>query len=173
MRIHKVVAAAAICVVMAGCSTSERPEPGDARGNDPMPYTHVSPGGPGQDAPGQPTEPAAPKPYGPSSAAQQRVCGAFSVIDTLSHDAAASPMPTPDSQSPPAHGDDLVGFGNALNQVDRRGVSKPMNAALNAHAVALTNLGALFIHKASSNDVASMAAVAKATGNTVTTLCAE
>ncbi|WP_079615915.1 hypothetical protein [Mycobacteroides abscessus] len=82
-------------------------------------------------------------------------------------------MILPGAQGPRPHGDDLVGFGNALNQVDRRGVSKPMNAALNAHAVALTNLGALFIHKASSDDVASMAAVAKATGNTVITLCAE
>lgn len=172
MRIHKVVAAAAICVVMAGCSTNERPEPGDERGNDPMPYIHVSPGGPGQDAPGQPTEPTAPKPYGPSSDAQQRVCGAFSVIDTLSHDPAFTVI-LPGAQGPRPHGDDLVGFGNALNQVDRRGLSEPMTAALNAHAVALTNLGALFNHKASSDDVASMAAVAKATGNTVITLCAE
>lgn len=177
MRFHKVVAAAAICVVVAGCSTHERPEPGDERGGDPMPYIHIGPEGSGENSPGphkeaDPESPTAPQSYGPASGAQQRACGAFSVIDTLSRDA-ASPIPVPGPQGPGAHGDDLIGFGNALKQVDRRGLSEPMNAALNAHAVALTNLGALFNRKASSEDVSSMSTVAKATGKTVITLCAQ
>ncbi|SLI19929.1 Uncharacterised protein [Mycobacteroides abscessus subsp. abscessus] len=177
MKIQKIVAAAAICVAVAGCSANERLEPGDERGDDPMPYIHVGPEGSGENSPGphkeaDPESPTVPQSYGPPGAAQERACGAFSVIDTLSRDA-ASPMPVPGPQGPGARGDDLIGFGNALNQVDRRGLPKPMNAALNAHAVALTSLGALFNHKASSDDVADMAAVAKATGNTVITLCAQ
>ncbi|QSN49699.1 hypothetical protein [Mycobacteroides abscessus] len=67
----------------------------------------------------------------------------------------------------------LIDVANALNAVDRSGLSPAMNAAIKAHTVALTNLGALVNHKGSRQDIESMATVAKATGNTVHTLCQE
>lgn len=46
-----------------------------------------------------------------------------------------------------------------------------MNAALTAHAYALTNLGALINHGANREDIASMATVTDTTSRTIEALC--
>lgn len=157
-RTRKVLLVLAACVVAAGCSASEPHGPSVSRGDDPMPareFTDIA-------------KTESPPPL-PADVAQERACGAFAVVESLSREVAA-PMPVP-SGAPNAGRGDLVALANALNQVDRRGLSRQMNAAVNAHAVALTNLGALVNHGASRDDIASMAQVTKATGSTVAVLC--
>ncbi len=154
---NKILAIIAACVVAAGCSANDRREPEISGGDAPMP-SRID----------DIAKTESPPPL-PADVAQERACGAFIVVERVSAEV-ASPTPVPVSQAHPGRGA-LIGLANALNQVDRRGLSRQMNAALNAHSVALTNLGALINHGASRDDIASMAAVTKATGSTVTVLC--
>lgn len=153
----KVVVLLAAASFAAGCSANGHREPEVTQGDDPMPARIVD------------IAKAESVPPLPADVAKERACGAFGVVEALSREVAA-PVPVP-SGAPKAGRGDLGGLGNALNQVDRRGLSLQMNAALNAHAVALTNLGALVDHGAARDDIASMAQVTKATGSTVAALC--
>lgn len=153
---NKVLVILAACVVAAGCSVSEQRDPEGSGGEAPMPSRIVDIG-------------KAESPPAPADVAQERACGAFNVVESLSRDAAA-PLATPRGGANSAR-TDLVGLAGALNQLDRRALSRQMNAALTAHAVALTNLGALIRHDASRDDITSMVAVTDATGSTLAALC--
>lgn len=112
-----------------------------------------------------------PRSEGPPQIGRERACGAFDALEGLARSIIAPPVqPVPGAERPQG---DLIVVANALNAVDRRDLSPAMNAAIRAHAVALTNLGALVNHKASREDVESMATVAIATGSTLRTLCQE
>lgn len=112
-----------------------------------------------------------PKSEQPSQIGNARTCGALDALDGLAQAIIAPPaQPALDTERPVGN---LIDVANALNAVDRADLSPAMNAAIKAHTVALTNLGALVNHKGSRQDIESMATVAKATGNTVHTLCQE
>lgn len=145
-----VVAAAAMAT---GCSTDEQPTPSSSA---PLP--------------GEVAEAKRPASSGPVPMAQARACGAFTAISKLAQEAIA-PAPDPGNPTPRADGTDVITYANALQTLDREGLSAPINAALTAHAYALTNLGALINHGASREDVDSMAIVADTTGRTVQALC--
>lgn len=112
-----------------------------------------------------------PAPPGPPHVALERACGAFGVLDKLTHDA-VSPTPDPGNPAPHPNGANVIAYASALRTVDGPGLTPALNAALTAHAYAVTNLGSLINHGASVDDIASMATVADMTGRTVQTMCA-
>lgn len=111
-----------------------------------------------------------PKSQRPPQIVSERACGAFDALEELAHQIIAPPPHGPVSERPAG---ELIAVASALNAVDRTDVSPAMNAAIRAHAVALTNLGALVNHKASREDIESMATVTIATGSTLHALCQE
>lgn len=151
----KIAVAAIIVAATAGCATQQ-----PARD---LPDV-VTP-------PPDPEQPAAP--HFPPNITEQRFCGAFSVLDTLTNDVIA-PSPTPGGLPGPASAS-LVTVANALNTVDRDGLSKSMDAAVRAHVHALTYLGALIDHGGanSDDDVETMTSMVGTTGDTVRELCRE
>jgi len=126
-------------------------------GNDPLPQTLSASSKPA----------AAPR---PAQVVQERVCGAFDALTRLTH-SAITPDPDPSNPKPKPNGANLINYANTLQTLDRQGLSAPMNAALTAHAYALTNLGALINHGASGEDIASMATVTDTTSRTIEALC--
>lgn len=141
--------AAAAAVLTAACSQDT------AADHDPQPVT----------AQAQPT--TAPR---PPLIVQERACGALDAIDHLADDA-INPTADPGNPAPKPNGTNIISFASALQRVDRQGLSEPMSAAINAHAYALTNLGALINHGASREDIASMATVADTTSRTIDAFC--
>lgn len=153
MRPHTAcVIVAATTAIATGCTA--QPEHPDLP-NDPMP---------------QPAAANARHPTRPPQIVQEHACGAFGAIDQLARDA-ISPSPDHGNPAPRRNGTAIITYANALQTLDRQGISRSMNAALSAHAYALTNLGALINHNASRKDIASMATVAETTGHTVHVLC--
>lgn len=145
------VLVAAAAALAAGCANPDQATPAD-------PATPVV----------ATAKPAAP-PQSPH-VVQDRACGAFIAIDRLAHDAIA-PAPDPANPAPKPNGTNIISYASALQTLDRQGLSTPLAAALNAHAYALTNLGALINHNANREDVASMATVSETTGRVVQALC--
>jgi hypothetical protein len=153
MRPHTTcVIIAAATAIATGCTT--QPEHPDLP-NDPMP---------------QPAVANTAHPTRPPQVVEERACGAFGAIDQLARDA-ISPSPDPVNPAPHRNGTTIITYANALQTLDRQGISRSMDAALGAHAYALTNLGALINHNASREDIASMATVAETTAHTVQVLC--
>lgn len=111
------------------------------------------------------------RPHFPAPEAQQRLCGAFTVIDSLA-DNTISPTPDPGPASQPPRGD-LIALANALNTMDRNELPRPFTSAIYAHVHALTYLGSLMNHGASRDDIAAMTAMVATTGDTVRALCDE
>lgn len=72
-----------------------------------------------------------------------RTCGAFSAINNLAQES-LWPEPGPASYEPRKY--DLVGLANALNIVDKQGLSTDMNSALTDYIYALAELGAAINH---------------------------
>lgn len=109
-------------------------------------------------------------PY-PPDLARARACGAIGVIDTLSADEftpeRAPGQPAPQTSS----GRDLIGYADALNAIDRKGLSTTMGAAITAHASAITNLGAMIGHHADAEDIRSMAVVVETTRTVLREFC--
>lgn len=113
--------------------------------------------------------------FGPSSpyppdVAQERACGAIAVIGALTNDS-IDPEPYPGKATPPPDGDVIIGYANALNHVERQGLSDTMNASITAHVYALTNLGAMINHHADHEDIGSMAIVVDTTAAVLHELC--
>lgn len=154
---------AAAVLTTAGCGDDFQDDDGPSgRGNDPMPMRTPPPS----------KEEELPKrPHFPAPVAQQRLCGAFTVIDSLA-DNTLSPSPTPGSAVEHPRGD-LIALANALNTIDRSELPKPFTSAIYAHVHALTYLGSLMNHNASRDDIAAMTAMVGTTGDTVRALCDE
>lgn len=89
--------------------------------------------------------------------AHERACGSIAMIDKLTN-ATLDPTPDPGGPKPrPINGHALIGLGNALNNVDRRGMPATLSAAITAHAYRLANLGAMINHHADTDDIKSAA----------------
>ncbi|MBN3459486.1 hypothetical protein JNN96_36225 [Mycobacterium sp. DSM 3803] len=113
-------------------------------------------------------------PYGPPAGvdvALQRACGAITVVDALTAEQRDGD-PYPGKAAPPPDGHALIGYANALNHVDRQGLTTTLNAAITAHVYALTNLGAMINHHATPEDVGSMAIVVDTTATVLHEFCA-
>lgn len=137
--------------------------------SDPPPHEHEA--APLPLPPAEKSDDPMPRSEASPQIGRERACGAFDALEGLARTIIAPPaQPVPGAERPQG---DLIAVANALNAVDRRDLSPAMNAAIRAHAVALTNLGALVNHKASREDVQSMSTVAIATGSTLRTLCQE
>lgn len=98
-------------------------------------------------------------------------CGALVALDRLSGTARA-PKTELGNPTPITNGDELIKLATALQSVDRDGLPRPMDAAINAHATALSNLGELVRQRADSRAISSMSRVAGSTGQTLTAFCA-
>lgn len=79
--------------------------------------------------------------------------------------------PYPGKDTPLLDGHVLIEYANALNHVDRQGLSTTLNAAITAHIYALTNLGAMINHHASHEDVGSMVTVVDTTAAVLHEFC--
>ena len=146
---------ATTAIALTGCST-----------DDPQPLSHAAAPAPDLSPTSQPAAPPR-----PPQVALERACGAFGVLDKLTHDA-VNPTPDPGNPAPHPNGANVIAYASALRTVDGPGLAPALNAALTAHAYAVTNLGSLINHGASGDDIASMATVADMTGRTVKTMCA-
>ncbi|TXI53500.1 hypothetical protein [Mycolicibacterium mageritense] len=112
-------------------------------------------------------------PYGPPYGADlvlERACGAIALADALTTKTLEQ-EPYPGKNTPPLDGHAFIGYANALNLVDRQGLSNTLNAAITAHVYALTNLGAMINHQASHDDIASMAIVVDTTATVLHEFC--
>lgn len=77
-----------------------------------------------------------------------RTCGAFAAVNYLAHES-LSPAASPD---PAFHRDyDLVGLANALDNVDKSGVSSDLNSAAREYIYALAERGAEINHHESTD----------------------
>lgn len=114
--------------------------------------------------------PVSSSPQYPPSIAFARACGALVVLDQLSGTARA-PRTQLGNPTPLTNGDELVKLATALQSVDRKGLPRPMDAAINAHATALSSLGELVRQRADSRTISSMSRVADSTGKTLTAFC--
>lgn len=152
MRPSRTAIILAAAAIATACSTDEHPTPNHGA------------------LPGPVAEAKRPTSSGPLPMAQAHACGGFTAISRLA-DEAITPAPDPGIPAPRPNGAHVIDYASALQTLDRQGLSSPMSAALTAHAYALTNLGALINHGASSEDIDSMATVADTTGRTVQALC--
>ncbi|GAB5901838.1 hypothetical protein [Mycolicibacterium mageritense] len=130
------------------------PEPDRSGAAAPQDSVHVTPYGP---------------PYG-ADLVLERACGAIKVIDSLTTKTLEQ-EPYPGKDTPPLDGHVLIEYANALNHVDRQGLSTTLNAAITAHVYALTNLGAMINHHASHEDVGSMVIVVDTTAAVLHEFC--
>lgn len=109
----------------------------------------------------------------PPDIARARACGSISVIDPLTTDE-LTPERTPGQPAArPADGNDLIGHANALNAIERAGLSGPMSAAITAHAYAITNLGSMINHGSDPDDIDSMTVVVDVTRAVLDEFCHE
>ncbi|MBN3458437.1 hypothetical protein JNN96_30815 [Mycobacterium sp. DSM 3803] len=112
-------------------------------------------------------------PYGPTYGADlvlERVCGAIKVIDTLTRKTLEQ-EPYLGKDTPPLAGHALIEYANALNHVDRQGLSTTLNAAITAHVYALTNVGAMINHHSGEDDISSMSTVVTMTAAVLHEVC--
>ncbi|SKF62001.1 Uncharacterised protein [Mycobacteroides abscessus subsp. bolletii] len=165
MKIRKVLLATTAAILMAS-----------ACGGQPASDGQPTSRGQSRTAPPVPTSPTlTPKPASSGSQllpsiAFARACGALIALDQLAG-AARSPTTKLGNPTPITDGDELMKLATALQSVDRDGLPRPMDAAINAHATALSNLGELVRHRADDGDIGSMRRVADSTGQTLTAFC--
>ena len=79
----------------------------------------------------------------PLTPADLSACGAFSETTSLVHE---STVPDPGPGGAPSRTYDLVGLANALNNVEKHGLSPDLDDDLTAYAYALTTVGASINH---------------------------
>lgn len=151
MKTARALVLAATAALAAGCANPDQATPADPASSA---VATAKPAAPPQ----------------PPHVAQDRACGAFIAIDRLAHDAIA-PAPDPGNPAPKPNGTNIMSYASALQTLDRQGLSAPLAAALNAHAYALANVGALINHNAKREDVASMATVSGTTSRVIQALC--
>lgn len=78
------------------------------------------------------------------TSADRSACGAFSVISDLVHESLL-PDPGPGSEGS-SRTYDLVGLANALNNIDKQGISPDLDHDLTAYVYALATVGAAINH---------------------------
>lgn len=109
--------------------------------------------------------------------ADVQACGAFSVIDDLvreSLNTVYTDRPSPEVQMrPPLPGDHVLVGVDALSNIDKRGVSEPLAAALNSYVSAAASLGSFLNHHEPQTAAADMRFVLGRTRGTVALLCEE
>lgn len=84
----------------------------------------------------------------PMATPDARTCGAFSAINNLAQES-LQPEPSPGPFGKREY--DLVGLANALNTVDKQGVSADLNSAATEYIYALAELGAAINHHESTD----------------------
>lgn len=165
MKIPKMLLIGTAAILMTSAcgaepATDDRPTPrGESRAAPPVPIS-----------PTFARKPASSGSSSPPSFAFARACGALAVISQLA-DTAHAPQTNAADPAPLTNGDGLIKLATALQSVDRDGLPRPMDAAINAHATALSNLGELVRKRADSGAIGSMHRVADSTGQTLTAFC--
>lgn len=165
MKICKMLLIGTAAILMtsacgAESTTDDRPTPrGESRAAPPAPIS-----------PTQAPKPASSGSQSFTSITFERTCGALVVLDQLAG-AARSPRTKLGNPTPVTDGDELMKLATALQSVDRDGLPRPMDAAINAHATALSNLGEFVRHRADDSDIGAMRRVADSTGQTLTAFC--
>ncbi len=109
--------------------------------------------------------------------ADVQACGAFSVIDDLVQESLSTvytdPPPPAVRVPAPSPGDHVLVGIDALSNIDKRGVSGPLAAALNSYVSAGASLGRFLNHHESPAAAADMRFVLGRTRGAVALLCEE